>query len=169
MRRPRLFVNTILGIVIGAGACSQRSTGVTDPGRPSFGLVAGNIGLASCQPLPPAITSATLGPDGGTIDIGPHRLTFAKGSLKTTVTITAEIADGGVNAVRFGPEGLTFGPGVKLALSYSNCPGLTIQKLRVVYADDLLNPLEVLASKADPKRRTISADIHHFSIYAVAY
>jgi hypothetical protein len=169
MRRPRLFVNTILGIVIGAGACSQRSTGVTDPGAPSFGLIPANAILASCQPLPPAITSATVGPQGGTINIGPHRLTFAKGALQSTVTITAEIAAGSVNAVRFGPEGLTFGPGAKLTLSYSNCPGVTIKDLRVIYADDLLNPLEVLASKADPKNRTVSADLHHFSIYAVAY
>ena len=42
-------------------------------------------------------------------------------------------------------------------------------RLGLVYADDLLNPLEVLTSKADPKKRTVSADLHHFSIYAVAY
>ena len=85
------------------------------------------------------------------------------------MTITAEIVAGSVNAVRFGPEGLTFGDGARLTLSYGNCPGLTIKKLGLVYADDLLNPLEVLTSKADPKKRTVSADLHHFSIYAVAY
>ena len=169
MRRPRLFVNTILGIVIGAGACSQPSTGVTDPAGPSFNLAAGTPVLASCQALPAAFSSATLGPQGGSIDIGPHRLTFAKGALQGTVTITAEIVAGSVNAVRFGPEGLTFGDGARLTLSFSNCPGLTIKKLGLVYADDLLNPLEVLTSKADPKNRTISAALHHFSIYAVAY
>src|ERR1051325_9138237 len=103
MRRPRLFVNTILGIVIGAGACDQRSSAVTDPAGPSFGLVPANAVLASCQPLPLAITSATLGPQGGSIDIGPHRLTFAKGALQSTVTITAEIVAGSVNAIRFSP------------------------------------------------------------------
>ena len=79
------------------------------------------------------------------------------------------IAPGSVNAVQFGPAGLTFGPGAKLTLSYSNCPGVTIKKLDVVYTDDLLNPLEVLVSRADPKNRTVSADVRHFSIYAVAY
>src|ERR1041385_1457752 len=138
MRRPRLFVNTILGIVIGAGACSQRSTGVTDPAGPSFGLTAGNAVLASCQPLPAAITTATVGPQGGSIDIGPHQLRFAKGALKSTVTITAEIAAGSVNAVRFSPEGLTFGPGAKLTLSFGNCPGVSAKSLRVIYTDDLL-------------------------------
>src|ERR1044071_3642141 len=169
MRRPRTLLNTILGVVIAAGACSPATETVSAPETPSFNLTAAEARLASCTPLPAETVTMVLGPQGGTLNIGPHTLTLAKGALQSTVEITAEIVPDNANYVKFSPEGLRFNPGAKLKLSYANCPGATIKNLRVVYTDDALNTLEVLSSKADPKRRTVWAPLSHFSIYAVAY
>src|ERR1044071_2076780 len=169
MRRPRTVPNTILGVVIAAGACSPAAEVFSAPQTPSFNLTAADARLASCTPLAAETVTTVLGPQGGTLNIGPHTLTLAKGALQNTVEITAEIVADNANYVKFSPEGLQFGAGAKLTLSYRNCPGVTIKNLSVVYTDDALNTLEVLSSKADPKWRTVSAPLSHFSIYAVAY
>src|SRR5215469_13883788 len=54
------------------------------------GLVGGlvqNLGLLKCTPLPPLTASAAIGPQGGTLAIGPHVLVVAPGALSSTVTI----------------------------------------------------------------------------------
>src|ERR1043165_1276753 len=169
MARSRMFLNTILGVVIAAGACSPAPEALAGPGAPSFRLSLADARLASCTPLPAETVTMVLGPQGGTMNIGPHTLTLAKGALQNTVTITAEIVADNANYIKFSPEGLQFGSGAKLEMSYRNCPGVTIKNLSVVYADDALTPLEVLTSKADPKNRTVSAPLAHFSIYAIAW
>jgi hypothetical protein len=169
MRRPRTLLNTILGVVIAAGACSPATESFSAPETPSFNLTAAEARLASCTALPAETVTTVLGPQGGTLKIGPHTLTLGKGALHNTVEITAEIVPDNANYVKFSPEGLQFDAGARLTLSYANCPGVTIKGLSVVYTDDALNTLEVLSSKADPKNRTVSAPLRHFSIYAVAY
>jgi hypothetical protein len=124
--------------------------------------------LLSCSTQPYAKTTRTVGPEGGVIVVGTHRLVIPPNALSRTVTITAEQVSGRVNSVRFAPEGLRFDRPAALTLSYANCSPLMILK-RVVYTDELLRILELLPSLDNRNNRTVTGAIRHFSRYAVAW
>jgi hypothetical protein len=109
-----------------------------------------------------------VGPAGGTIVVGTHRLVIPQGALTRTYTIRAEQVRNRVNSVRFSPEGLRFAKPAKLTLSYANCSPLLLLK-RVVYTDELLRILELIPSLDNLKTKTVTGDIRHFSRYAVAW
>jgi hypothetical protein len=151
--------------------------------QPSFGLigdltgsltgtVVGTLGtvtdLVTCSPQPYAITTETIGPRGGAIDVGTHRLVIPENALSTPVTITAEQISGSTNSVRFSPEGLRFNQPAALTMSYDNCALVLLQK-KIVFTTEKLKILEVLTSLDLFKKQTVSAPIDHFSRYAVAY
>lgn len=127
-----------------------------------------NLHLLSCSPQPYASTTRVLGPSGGSIVIGTHRLVIPAGALNSQRTIRAEQVTGRVNSVRFSPEGLTFAKPAKLTLSYSNCSPLLVLK-KIVYTDELLRILELIPSLDDLRTKTVTGDIRHFSRYAVAW
>jgi hypothetical protein len=146
---------------------------------PSFGLIGdltgtlvGTLGsvtdLLVCSPQPYAISSSTIGPDGGTISVGTHSLVIPQGALSQKVTITAEQIQGSSNSVRFSPEGLQFEQPAVLTMSYENCALVLLQK-KIVYTTEKLKILEVLGSLDLFKKKIVSAPIDHFSRYAVAY
>ncbi|HET8625388.1 MAG TPA: hypothetical protein VFM14_17645, partial [Gemmatimonadales bacterium] len=129
----RLFTSFVLAFgLLGLWSCSS-TTGPTEPepSDPSFllgnngGLLGTGVGsgLLTCTPLPEARTEQTVGPAGGTILVGPHRLVIPAAALTSPVLITAEAPSDSVNSVRLLPHGLTFAPGkpAKLTLSYANC------------------------------------------------
>ncbi|MFL5518937.1 MAG: hypothetical protein ACJ8DJ_22495, partial [Gemmatimonadales bacterium] len=113
---------SLLPALILAGALSLVSCASTDDGpmgvpadaAPSPLLGSGDgllgtslgSGLLACDPLPYASASRTIGPEGGTLAIGPHLLTVPAGALAAPVTITADAPVGTVNSVRLYPEGL---------------------------------------------------------------
>ena len=111
----------LLGVVLvfGAGCTSSESTmePVSSPavGTPSEIIIGGNfftqlkdLRLLSCSTQPLVRTTQVVGPEGGVILVGTHRLVIPAGALKASVTITAEQVPGRVNSVRFLPEGLKF-------------------------------------------------------------
>jgi hypothetical protein len=175
-----------LAVVLAAGvSCtSDDSLGPSAPAGPSTmaatdgqqsGLIIGgivnglkNLHLLSCSPQPYVSTTRVVGPSGGSIVIGTHRLVIPAGALNSQRTIRAEQVTGRVNSVRFSPEGLTFARPAKLTLSYANCSPLLLLK-RVVYTDELLRILELLPSIDNIKTKTVTGDIRHFSRYAVAW
>ncbi len=129
-------------------------------------------GLLTCTPLPYSETQQTVGPAGGTIPIGPHTLTIPAGALDSSVVITAEVLSESVNSVRFRPEGLAFASGkpARLTLSYANCSLLgQLAPKRIVYTTDLLQILQWLLSLDDPLHQRVSANLEHFSRYAIAW
>ena len=140
----------------------------------SGGLLGTGIGtgLLACEALPYAINTVTIGPEGGTISVGPHVLRVPAGALSQPVAITAEAPVGRVNSVRLLPEGLVFAAGkpARLTLSYANCPllGQMLPK-RVAYTDDVLSILSYLLSVDDLLGRKVSANLEHFSRYVVAW
>lgn len=109
----------------------------------------------------------TIGPDGGTLKVGPHTLEVPRAALSSSVRITADAPAGDHVLVHFEPAGLTFSRQPTLTLSYKEC-GLLAIPLAIVYADDGLNILEVLKSVNNLLSRTMSAKIKHFSNYALA-
>ena len=172
MRKSRLFLNTLLGVVIGAAACSSEPTAPPALEVQSTFDLTGNLTavLMNCTPLSPVTRSEEVGPGGGEVWVGPHYLVIPKNALQNKVRIRGEIVRGNINAVRFYPEGLQFGKGAKIYLSYKNCsgPGLRLVK-KIVYVDEALNLLEILSTRDDKSEKMLVADLRHFSQYAVAY
>jgi hypothetical protein len=179
----RLFTSLLCVLVL-VGSWSCRSTdGPTAPDvsteQPSLllgdsGLLGTGIGtgLLGCTPLPAATTEQTVGPAGGTIVVGPHRLVVPAGALDAPVLITAEAPSDSVNSLRLLPHGLTFAEGkpARLTLSYANCSlvGQLLPK-RVVYTSDLLEILQWLVSLDEPLTRRVTTKLEHFSRYAIAW
>jgi len=135
---------------------------------PALQTVLSAVHLLTCSPQPYAVSRAVVGPAGGTITVGAHKLVIPAGALATPTTITAEQVRGSTNSVRFQPAGLTFAKPATLTLSYSNCllPPLTA---KVVYTDEQLRVLERILSFDLRLSRSVSGAIRHFSRYAVAY
>jgi hypothetical protein len=134
----------------------------------TIGTVLGVTDLLVCQSQPYAVTTRTVGSEGGTIEVGSHRLVIPRGALKNSTTITAEQISGRTNSLRFSPEGLRFEKPASLTMSYNNCLVVLLSK-SIVYTDEKLRILEVLRSLDLFNKRTVTAPIDHFSRYAVAY
>ena len=144
-------------------------------GAPSELIIGGDflkqvtdLRLLSCSTQPYAKTTQVVGPLGGIVIVGTHRLVIPAGALKQSITITAEQVPGRVNSVRFSPEGLRFDRPAALLVSYSNCSPLLLLK-RVVYTNELLRILELLLLLHNRSNKTVTGTVRHFSLYAVAW
>jgi len=136
--------------------------------QPTLQTVLGAVHLLTCSPQPHAQTKAVVGPAGGTIVVGAHRLTIPAGALTAPVAITAEQVQGSTNSVRFQPAGLKFAKPALLTLSYRNCLLPPLSR-RVVYTDEQLRVLELIPSVDLRLTWSVNGSIGHFSRYAVAY
>jgi hypothetical protein len=127
-------------------------------------------GLLACNTQDYGFTRKTIGPQGGTIQVNDHVLRIPAGALSQNVTITAEAPADRVASVQFSPEGLQFARPATLTLDYSDCP---LGRLRVgkhvAYTTNGLQILDLLLSRDDILRMRVSADLDHFSRYAVAW
>ncbi|HSB53328.1 MAG TPA: hypothetical protein VLD58_03195 [Gemmatimonadales bacterium] len=127
-------------------------------------------GLLACNLQQYGYTAKLIGPAGGTIQVNGHVLSIPAGALSQNVLISAEAPSDFVASVRFKPEGLRFARKATLTLDYSNCPLGRLNLLkRVAYTSDNLNILSYLLSRDDLLRMRVSADLEHFSRYAVAW
>jgi hypothetical protein len=127
-------------------------------------------GLLACTPLPADSVTQVIGPDGGTINIGPHSFMVPAGALDSAVAITAVSPSSFVNRVAFQPSGLHFRHAARLTMSYANCGLLTnLLPARIAYVDDLLNILYFLPSLGHTQSQAVTASVRHFSDYAVAW
>lgn len=163
-------------------ACSDSST--APPASPNHLLGGGLLGddllsdapllpsgLLTCDPLPYASVTKTIGPRGGEIEVGPHVLRIPRGALDDDVTVTAEAPSDTVNVVRFDPHGLRFAKPARLAMSYANCnvDGLLTLPKKVAYVNDLLAILYILESADDIEEERVTARLDHFSGYALSW
>ncbi len=183
MKRIPFLSALVLAGALSLASCSSVEDGPTGPGADpvaSTSLLSGDgllgtsigSGLLACDPLPYASASATIGTQGGTLVIGPHRLTVPAGALAGPVVISGEAPVGTVNSVKLQPEGLQFAAGkpAKLTLSYANCPLLgSLLPKRVAYTTDLLGILSYVPSLDDLLGRKVTGSLEHFSRYAVAW
>jgi hypothetical protein len=186
-------------------SCDRSPTGVPQPPAPTS--LAGRLaptgalqpwapslptGLLACSELPYESVTQVVGPEGGTISIGPHTLLIPAGALTKSVSITAVIDTGlgrktllvrppegrkpkkdfvAVNSVRFKPK-LKFQSPAYLTMSYANCdlggPGQLLPA--IVYTNPVLNViLENEPALDSPDAQSLTAGIDHFSNYAVAW
>src|SRR5690242_6058730 len=111
-----LLMAGLLGLSTSCGTESS-PTGVDPAVAPSAELIGSTLRtvtntvtglLVHCTPLPYAPNSKTIGPLGGTLQIGPHTLSIPAGALTQSVQITGEAPTDKVNSVRLYPEGLQF-------------------------------------------------------------
>jgi hypothetical protein len=182
VKRISFLSALVLAGALSLASCSSVEDGPTGPGgdpAPST-LLSGNgllgtsigSGLLACDPLPYASASATIGAQGGTLIVGPHRLTVPAGAFAGPVVISAEAPVGTVNSVQLQPEGLQFAAGkpAKLTLSYANCPLLgSLLPKRIAYTTNLLDILSYVPSLDDLLGRKVTGTLEHFSRYAVAW
>jgi hypothetical protein len=154
------------------GLIGDLTGGLTSTVNDLTGTVVGTLGsvtdLLLCSPQPYAKTTQSIGPQGGVLRVGTHTLQIPGNAVQGTVTITAEQVQGYTNSVRFSPEGLRFQKPAVLTMTYNNCAVVLLQK-KIVYTDEKLNILEVLQSLDLFRKKTVEAEIDHFSRYALAY
>ncbi|MGH7653551.1 MAG: hypothetical protein ACREN6_02705 [Gemmatimonadaceae bacterium] len=172
MKTRRLIALSAVLTIVVAASCDRGSSPVSPATNVDALFVhpLGNIQLLACTPLPADSTTAAIGPRGGIISVGPHHLVVPRGALSSVVNITAIVPSDTVNRVVFLPSGLTFRWPARLEMSYANCG--VLQRLlphRIAYIDDAFNILDLLPSLDNLLRQRVSARIHHFSDYAVAW
>ena len=181
MKRLSFLSALVLVAALGLASCTGED-GLTGPAEVSgsgaelagSGLLGTSVGcgLLACNPLPYASGQTTIGPEGGTLVVGPHTLTVPAGALSAPVLISGEAPVGTVNSVQLQPEGLKFAQGhpAQLTLSYANCPLLgSLLPKRVAYTSDLLKILSYVLSVDDLLHRRVTGSLEHFSRYAVAW
>jgi hypothetical protein len=170
MRRQRPFFNTILGVIIAAG-CSNLPSAPAEKAPEIQASLVQDLLLGNC-PNPAVLErSVSIGPAGGTVLLGAHKLVVPAGALSRKVTITARTGTEPGNAIQFGPAGLRFGRPATLTMSFANCTGWGVlrQLPLIVYTDDFLSILEIHLGIPNFRNKTVTSFIDHFSRYAVAY
>jgi hypothetical protein len=174
MKASRAFLTLLVGVVALTISCENPSptevAAAQAPRADLLGWLLGGTGLVGCSPLPYDSVTQTVGSAGGTITVGPHRLTIPPGALGQSVTITAVVPSDTVNLVRFQPQGLQFAEPARLAMSYANC-GLVNHLLpsHIAYTTDALQILELIPGIDLLFSQQVEGPIHHFSTYAVAW
>ena len=125
-----------------------------------------------CDPIQYVGQAKIIGPEGGEIQFGPHKLRVPRGALKARTVITAEAPTSLLVEAKFSPHGLQFDPRYPptLTLSYNHCvlPQLLPTK-KIVYVNDAYQILEFPASQDRNDVRLVNASIQHFSGYVVAW
>lgn len=150
---------------------TESARAVTDSSKLYLPIVTPLVqGLVACPRQDYARTVQTVGPNGGTINVGGHRLVIPRNALTRNVTITAEAPADYVASVKFQPEGLQFAKPARLTLDYSDCPLARLDLFKhIAYTTDLLSILDLLNGTDNILTAKISADLDHFSRYAVAW
>ncbi len=128
-----------------------------------------DVQLMRCEPRDYSADAAIIGPNGGTLHVGPHELVIPKGALDHEELIVAEAPTSSLVDVRFQPEGLQFSNDAQLTLSYKGCVRPTSADLLVAYLGQGNQILELPPSIDRKVDDEVEADIGHFSRYAIAY
>jgi hypothetical protein len=127
------------------------------------------VDLLRCEPKPFEGDAAIIGPEGGTLHIGPHTLVIPHGALSEEQLIVGEAPTSSLVDVDFEPEGLHFERPAQLTLSYKGCDVPAGLDLQLVYLGSGNRILELPPSEDHPEESEVSGEIQHFSRYAVAY
>jgi hypothetical protein len=187
-RWNRLFAALV--IVFGLTACDRGSDYSNHPTAPqSFlsGSTYGDYTLAN-DPLLSGLlrnglsVTGLLGTVGGTLDVLGHTLHVPQGAVRKRTLFSVLALPGGyvevdLNASLFGLLGGLLNIGeqgfykpVTVTLSYersTNIPDPT--KLVIIRLNGLFGTPEEVPTRVDLENQTVSADLDHFSRYAIAF
>jgi hypothetical protein len=169
----RLLLSLSVGLIgVGAASCGDSAPSLVEgPSKlPSRDLLQAVTGPLTCTPLPADSVTKVIGPGGGTINVGPHSFAIPAGALDSAVSITAVTPSDAVNRIVFQPSGLVFRQPATLTMSYANCGVLgSLLPTQIAYIDNLLEILYYLPSIDNVQSQTVTAQVQHFSDYAVAW
>lgn len=127
------------------------------------------LDLLRCEPLGLEVEAEVIGPDGGTLRVGPHKLVIPAGALDADQLIVATMPMGALVQVVFGPHGLNFARSAELTLSYEHCLLPANERYRLAYVNESLQILELPPSKNNKVEDKVVGLIDHFSSYMIAY
>jgi hypothetical protein len=123
--------------------------------------------LLMCDPLQYTADTKIIGPEGGDMSIGPHKLSIPRGALKQYTVVTGELPVSLNVEVKLSPHGLRFLKPPTLMLSYKHCLVPNESWYRLVYVDDNGQILEWPFSYDAKRVGELFGWIWHFSTYAV--
>jgi hypothetical protein len=126
------------------------------------------LGLLTCSPQDQLKAGKYIGPLGGSITVGDHKLVVPMGALSQTVYITATQQSGTIAEIDFQPHGLKFAKPASLSMSYSSCSPTSGSKQSIVYLNDSNQIIETPPSVDNTTSDAVTAAIGHFSGYAIA-
>lgn len=122
--------------------------------------------IVHCEPLQYTGDVKIMGPEGGEISIGPHKLWVPRGALDKHIVITGEMNVSLAVSVKLSPHGTQFARPVTLQLNYQHCAQPGDQSEMVAYTDAQLNVLE-WQSSLDSSTGIVTGYLWHFSHYTV--
>ena len=130
--------------------------------------------LLPCQNTKELRAVQTIGPDGGTLQVGDHRLVIPRGALGDKVELTGVLLVDRVLKVRIqanGADSFQFRQPVSLTLSYAKCEGVSgAQQLRVYKIDPATNQvIRDHGGTVDPRARAVTAPLDSLSTYTLGY
>lgn len=125
--------------------------------------------VTTCKPQPYAAASAWIGPKGGMLKAGAHRLWVPAGALKEPVLITMEIPSGYISRAVVRPEGLAFNNNYRphLVMSYADCVVTPGANQLIAKFSEVLGPIESTPSDTDPVSQTIDGTLSYLSDYVL--
>ena len=118
----------------------------------------------NCTPKNEATGSALIGPEGGVLRIGTHRLIVPAGALTSKVTISGTVPAGRPFEIDLQPHGLKFRKAAGLILDASSC----VDVPTIVYIVDQYNLGPPIAAFYSNWWKAIACPIWHFSGYMIA-
>ncbi|MEZ4584921.1 MAG: hypothetical protein R2909_00770 [Gemmatimonadales bacterium] len=139
----------------------------TSGARPMLSSSSDGTMYVACQPLPFDGEAQIVGAAGGTFEFGPHRLTVPAGAVTGPISIAVIVTTSLKTEVVLLPHGTQFATPVSLDLAYGHCEDAPTH--RVAYVDAQDNVIEWTTSFDHPDLLRITAELSHFSTYAIAY
>lgn len=124
--------------------------------------------LVYCEPLQYSAAVQIVGPNGGEVEFGPHKLSIPPRALNGFTVVTAEAPVSEAVEATFSPHGLAFERQVLLSLSYAHCNRPASLQESIVYVLDG-EIVDWLPSADRDEDATVDAWIDHFSGYHVAF
>lgn len=121
-----------------------------------------------CQPLSYTAETKIIGPEGGAMGIGPHKLTIPAGALTQYTVITGEAPVSTQVGVKLSPHGLQFLEPAVLEINYKHCYRPEDFLYEMVYVDEDNNILERPYSWDEKAEGEVVGLIDHFSKYVIA-
>lgn len=173
----RFALNRVFSLaLVAAAACADSPSSPTSAPPPDAGLARGHerpgnqpdvpgYKLVTCTGRGPAERTMVIGPEGGTMHVGPNVLTIPSGALEVPTSITARVADT-LAAVHFEPHGLRFFRPVLLQLDTRGCAVRAEEHPVLLYLEHGALR-ETIGGSLDDRKHTFSAPIEHFSVYAI--
>ena len=158
----------IAGLAAAIAGCAEGSSAPTVPaaGLTVLSRTSAPAGIHASRSGGSTV-SAVIGPEGGTLVLGANRVDFPAGALDEPTMITMRV-NPVFAAVEMQPHGIRFPEGHEPVLTLD--PGAQasrFQNLFIVYATGHGAVLEVLPTTRAADG-TLTAQLHHFSIYAGA-